>query len=847
MSSLRFSLFGPFQLSVVDQPLTFPTERSRALLAYLALHPHQPQQRKILAELLWDDRIGSDSLTNLRTELSRLRRSLDGLESALLETDRNTITFVGDEHMVDALQFRALLRACQQHPHAAPNACAECARRMEAAMALYQAPFLKDFYLDGNIAFDEWLLTQREIFQQQAMQALEWLMAYHQRQHKLDAVIRWAQRQIELAPWLESAHEALMRAYLLTGERHQALRHYETMVQTLATEMDAPPSLELQQLYAQMRAGTTRTTVATPPPNPYRGLKAFDAEHADHFFGREKNVTQIVDCLVQEPLLMVVGASGSGKSSLLHAGVAPTLSANQEWRVISLRPGADPFSALANVLVPRLPEGSPLIDRLRQGPFAWCDLSEALQAPVADLAQSDSKPCPPKVLIMLDQFEELFSLCTDVTMRQHFLDLLVDAIEQQPAWLALLLALRADFLGQVLSNGRFADAIGRNLLALGAMTRAEMAQAVQQPAHRYGVHFEPGLVERLLDDVGNDAGRLPLLQFTLTRLWQEQRHGWITHEAYEALEEVAGALNHYADGILARLQPHQQLLAQRIFLRLVQVLEGVEDSRRVGLRREFNAEEWAVVQTLADARLLVTDQVAGGEEGVELVHEALIHDWQRLRTWLHADRAFRLWQGEIRLQAQQWERSGNDEATLLRGAPLAEAERWGDDRREDLPALILSFITASRLLRQQREVEQEAQRQRELAQIRQVAEAEGQRAEAEAKTGRRLRAFLVGLALMLVLALVLARYALIQEQRAVEGEVQAQAEADARATEVAVRVVAEERALAAQAEAEAERALAAPGREIRSRFLFNCQCPTGWGCTARAASAFRCSGRTAVG
>lgn len=728
MPKIKLFLFSTFTLSGIEPYPIFPTERSRALLAYLALHPHQPQSRKAIAELLWDDRIGNDSLANLRTELNRLRLALGSFAPLLLSSDRNTITFVGDDVTVDAVQCRSLILQCQQHEHINMDECPTCIQKLAQAVEMYRGPFLQGLHIGSNLAFEEWLLAQQERFQQLIMMALDWLIQYHQRHRQWDAVIRYARQQLTLAPWLESSYGTLIRAYYLAGERSQALSQYDTLVRQLAKELDVPPSAELQHLYEQVRSGAAISTrIDLPIANPYRGLKAFEQKHTRHFFGREKITSQIVEKLAKEPLLLLIGASGSGKSSLLSAGLMPRITQGHEGvgrgersqrHVITFRPTAHPFAALAEALQDFIPlADTSLVDELMSGKIDLNDLVRMVVLPA-------SHPCSfggsEKLLIIIDQFEEIFSLCQDVTMRQHFLAFLMQTAASQSAHVSVLLAMRSDFLGQLLLLDGVADVVGRNLLVLRAMSPAEMTDAVERPAQMHNVHFEPGLVQRLLDDVGDDAGRLPLLQFTLTRLWQEQKDGWITHAAYEEMEGLSGALNHYANGILARLHPDQQRLAKRVLLRLVQVMEGVEDCRRVGWRYEFSDAEWAVVQILVAARLLVTDFEKNHEECVELVHEALIHDWHRLRDWLQADRDARLWQGRVRIQAQQWERSGKDEGALLRGALLTEAERWLDERREDLSVLTIEFVEASRVQRLHREAEQIAQRREKESQTRLV-------------------------------------------------------------------------------------------------------------------------------
>ena len=209
------------------------------------------------------------------------------------------------------------------------------------------------------------------------------------------------------------------------------------------------------------------------------------------------------------------------------------------------------------------------------------------------------------------------------------------------------------------------------------MTREELAQAIEKPANKVGLTFEPGLVERLLDDVGQEPGNLPLLEFALTNLWERRQGGQLLHQAYDDMGRVQGAVAQQAEELYQKLVPLEQQAAVRVFLELVQTGENTEDTRRRAALQEMGEETRDLVKKLADARLVVTGRdEATGQETVEVAHEALIQHWHRLQGWLNADREFLLWRQRLRHDLEDWQRTGRDEGALLRGASLAEAERW---------------------------------------------------------------------------------------------------------------------------------------------------------------------------
>jgi WD40 repeat protein/class 3 adenylate cyclase len=450
---------------------------------------------------------------------------------------------------------------------------------------------------------------------------------------------------------------------------------------------------------------------------PYRGLAAFQEADAAFYFGREGFVNALEHAVRTKRLVaVIVGSSGSGKSSALFAGLLPRLRKAGGYRFASFRPGSQPFHALAAALVPllesdlsetgRLAETRRLAECMAKGEVSLAQVIERIQQKVPGIR---------KLLLVVDQFEELYTLCPDPKLQKAFVDELLAAVEaakvRHDASSVILLTLRADFMGQALAHRPFADALQEASLLMGPMTRAELHMAIEKPAGMQGAAFEPGLVERILDDVGEKPGNLPLLEFTLTQLWERQTDGWLTHADYEGMGCVEGALAAYADQVYAELDADEQERARRALVELVQPGEGTEDTRRIATREELGDESWGLIQRLADRRLVVTGRDAQGRETAEVVHEALIQKWGRFKEWMNADRAFRVWQERLRGGLRQWQESGQDEGALLAGAPLAVAQGWLAERRGDISQPEVSYIEAGLALQEQRQKERQRRRQ----------------------------------------------------------------------------------------------------------------------------------------
>jgi WD40 repeat protein/tRNA A-37 threonylcarbamoyl transferase component Bud32 len=569
--------------------------------------------------------------------------------------------------------------------------------------------------------------------------------------------------------------------------------------------------------YAEADSGVTRIAPAlidqtelVGSAGPYRGLFAFREEDAKFFFGREEFTEHLLEHVKQQPLVAVVGSSGSGKSSVVYAGLVAALRREEKWVIENFRPTSDPFQAVAGALIPLLEKELPLPER----PAAVNRLSRALKEGRRRLYEVidqviAAQPAGTRFLLVADQFEELFTLCEDADMRSRFMDELAEAVDIQKfrdvQTFSLVLTLRADFLGLALSHRPFAAALQGADVKLGPMSRQDLVRAIANPAKRLGVTFEPGLVVRIVNDVGQEPGNLPLLEFALASLWAQREGQQMTHPAYEQIGGVAGALARHANHVYTQLTTQEQKMARRAFAQMVQPGDGTEDTRRVATRNELTEDEWQLAQKLAGERLVVTGVNDAGTETVEVVHEALIRSWDLLRQWMAADRDYRAWQERLRAAMNQWQASGRDEGALLRGAPLQQALEWARSGTLVLSAAEQAFIQQSREAVERSEQEKEVQRQRELEQAMALS-------QSRQRQIRVVRLASIGLAFLLLMALCAATFAFWQrsvaQANAAEAEMQTLAAYVAQETAVANEQIAATRAVEAgnaQATAEAER------------------------------------------
>ena len=452
---------------------------------------------------------------------------------------------------------------------------------------------------------------------------------------------------------------------------------------------------------------------------PYRGLKPFTEEHRGLFFGREASAVRLLEATLRQRFVAVVGPSGSGKSSLIHAGLFPLLRAQRPpsatWDMVSFAVTDQPFQGLAATLIgllepdlgetDRIAEAKKLGDRLRGGEVT-------LEAVVSRaLARSGGTD---RLLLVVDQFEELFNQTTD-RERGRFVGMLLGAIGRAP--LTVLIALRASFHAHAVAlNPELARFLESGTVQLEPMSREEMKRAIVEPARRVALAFERGLVERILDDLKEEPGNLALLEFALTRLWDKRQDRTLTHAAYEEIRSIKGTIAQRAEEFYGGLNAQQQAQARRVFTRLwAPGGPGAgHGTRRRAMMAEFGDQYWSVVKALADARLVVTaSDPASGQDTVELAHEGLVLEWQRLNAWLAEDREFLVWRTRLLQSVADWEASGRSDEKLLHGAQIEEARGWREKHPDELSPAVTEFIRHSSALRE-RELMARVRKQRRL-------------------------------------------------------------------------------------------------------------------------------------
>jgi WD40 repeat protein len=468
------------------------------------------------------------------------------------------------------------------------------------------------------------------------------------------------------------------------------------------------------------------------PPCPYRGLAAFREQDAPYFFGRDADTRRLVEAIHRKPLVALIGASGSGKSSLVFAGLLPHLHKEGSWAIAPIfRPGNAPLLSLAASLTPLLEPTMSERQQIKEAEVLAQDLREGMLFFPKLLERVVQKNNANRLLITVDQFEELYTLCQDKEERQSFLDALL-AITQMPTSqrsysIAVVCTLRADFMGQALSYAPLTAAMQEAILLIGPMSRAEQEAAIKKPAERLHVQIEGGLTKHILNEVGQDTGQLPLLEFALTQLWARQHHNILTHASYEEIGSVKKALSDHAEAVYADLNEEERQEARHIFIALVRPGDGTEDTRRVTTRTQLSEARWPLVTRLADERLVVTGHdITTGQETVEVIHEALIRGWQRLRGWIDSDREFLAWLERLRSALRQWENKARNPGALLHGILLGEALDWLSQRSNALSEAEGAFICASQE-EERREREhlqgllEESERQRQIALARGLA------------------------------------------------------------------------------------------------------------------------------
>lgn len=466
---------------------------------------------------------------------------------------------------------------------------------------------------------------------------------------------------------------------------------------------------------------------------PYKGLAYFDYRGDDpkYFFGRTALTDQLIEKVRTSNFVAVLGASGSGKSSVVRAGLlyqlsqGQRLSGSEHWPIRIFRPGEHPFYNLASAFVD---SGLSDVDRAIQ----LTTIAETIRTHGASELHNlvVENAAEQRLMLVADQFEEVFTLCQDETERQQFFECLLGILDFAAKTLCLIIVMRADFFSKCAEKeyAGLAQKIQENLTTIIPMTSEELEQAIREPAKQVGLEIEEELVQQMIDDVQNAPGHLPLLQYALTELWQQRDTECLKLASYIRIGGVKGTLTNHADEAYTFLSEEEQQVARRIFLDLTQLGEGTEDTRRqVNIQNLVTLQYTRVlvnqvIRKLADAKLVVTDEVIkkGEESGrvavVDVAHEALIRYWPRLRKWIDENRNEIRFQRRLEDAARYWDNIRKPAGLLWRSPDLDLLRTFHQEHAHEMTPLQIEFFQKSVAAQEQEEVEKETIRQHEKEQ-----------------------------------------------------------------------------------------------------------------------------------
>ena len=685
-SRVEFRVLGPLEVAHDGRPFDLGPHKQRSLLALLLVHANRVVSTdQILDELWGDDAQGKENA--LWVYVSRLRSVLEpdrverGESSVLLTRDHGYLLSV-DPDSIDAHRFEA---AAAEGRTLIRNDAAGASEILTAALDLWRGSAFQDF------AYDDFARTEISRLEELRVAAVGDRIEADLRRGRAGELVGELEALQQRFPMQERFVSQLMLALYRSGRQADALRTFERFRRGLGEELGLEPSPELRRLEEQVllhdsQIQVPRSTVPRPTDigpvsgvNPFKGLRAFREDDSSDFFGRDRLVADVVRRLDRgERLIGLVGPSGSGKSSMVRAGLIPALrkgaiTGSDGWLIAQMVPGSRPFVELEVAL-------------LRSSLDAPDSLSEQLAAPETGMLQGALRMLPgddSRLLLVIDQFEELFTLTRDEVERSRFLANLLPVLEDPHGRVMVVLTLRADFYDRPLAYPEFGARMGDGVVNVVSLTPDELEEAAQKPAELAGVSFEPALLAALLTDVVGRPGALPLFQYTLTELFNRRVGDTLTLDSYRAMDGVSGALTRRADGLYSELDAGQQAAAEQLFLRLVTIFDSDEWGRRRVPASEIVSLDvdvvdlQGVIALYTEHRLLTLDRdFVTGSPTVEVAHEALLTQWGRLRGWIEESREDVRRHAALTTAMNEWVAADRDPDYLLSGTRLEGYEQW---------------------------------------------------------------------------------------------------------------------------------------------------------------------------
>lgn len=686
---MEFRVLGPLQVVDGDRAVVITSPRQRALLGLLLVHAGRSVSTDRILDEVWGDEAPGSGREAVAFHVARLRRTLahgDGGAGAPIETRDGGYVLRVDPDDIDAVRFERL--AAEGHAQRSTDPAAAGAA-LSRALALWRGDPYEEL-TDLPFTADE-VRRLEELRLRVSEDRLETELTLG---HDAAAATE-LESLVDREPLRERVRGLLMIALYRCGRQADALRAYRDGRRLLADELGIDPAPELVAVEAAilrqdpaLLSGPPLRAVeesdaparsSSPIRNPYKGLRAFGEADAADFYGREALTTRLVERLGEVArttgLLAVVGPSGSGKSSIVRAGVVPALRAgalegSATWPIVTMFPGSRPLEELAAALRSVRAAGQ---RRLKSA-------DEPTNDPAATVRESLQRlPADARLVLVIDQLEELYTLAADDNTAEPFSRMVADVLAASAGRLLVIVTLRADHFDATLRSADLGPLLRAGTELVPPLDRAGLQRAIERPAAGAGLRLEPGLADAVVAEVVDRPAMLPLLQYAMTELVERAGERTLTRAGYQAISGVLGALAGRAEATFASLEPDGRDAARQVLLQLV----AVGSSGEAGARRvprsviDVDPRSTEVLERFGQARLLSHGRDArSGEATVEVAHEALLARWPRLAAWIEEERESMWLLRRLAEAADEWVEHDRDDGFLLTGGRLEMFASW---------------------------------------------------------------------------------------------------------------------------------------------------------------------------
>lgn len=677
--------------------------KQRLVLALLLTQPNTAVSIDRLVDGVWNGNPPGTARHTLQAYVSELRKEI----GPQLERHGTGYAVEVDRDTLDALDFEARVKVGRTLVVADPIGAV---RELGSAIELWRGTAFEDFPDQQVLGVERARLEELRVAASEDLIRARLALGQH-----ADVIVELSRLTNE-HPYREELRALYMLALYRNGRQADALREYQRTRRKLDEDLGIVPSPRLRRLEEQIllqdpelepvSTSAVRARPANLAENPYLGLRAFQEEDESRFFGRDELVERLVERVRDdERFTAVVGASGSGKSSVVQAGLVPRLRRESpSIRVVRMQPGAQPFAEL-EAATDRVLGGGSRIAGGRRG------LSESIASALPDGST--------RLLLVVDQFEELFTM-VDHDVAERFLETLVGAARDPDGHLRVVVTLRADFYDRPLASSSFGTIFADNVVNVVALTPDQLEAAATMPARRVDVDLEPRLIGRLIADVAGQPNALPLFQFALTELFDERTSGVLELGTYERIGGVRKAVARRAESLYERFTTDEREAARQLFLRIATISDGIIGRRRVPASELVSLDvDLVALQTAIDqfarSRLLALDRdPVSGNPTIEVAHEALLVEWSRLREWIDESRQDLITHAAFAAARREWEVARRSSGYLLGGARLEDYERWATTTALRLTAIEQDFLELSVAARDREQSEADARRTTEL-------------------------------------------------------------------------------------------------------------------------------------